>query len=363
MYPTKQEFENYLSLRLRDGRVTYHEINNTAYTEWLAMQPADSGSSGSSGSSASSMSGMPGGQIPTTSASSSGSGAGDDPIDVIFQTVTREEFDMADINGDGLTPEEAFALFVMKLEQSGEFKDDKYVKLAMANMLFWSESPGVPWNSRDRMPKGEPLTLEGLAGWFADMDDMYAGGTDPMEWPEKPDENEVRWAIDMFDADGDGKLSRAEGYTLGLSMTHNDLFSWMDMDEDGFLTYDEGWSVYKTVVEDGQKGKFVCDGLEVIDATSGKIDIRAPMGVSGAACGWLIMPSWFYGRKGPAMMDMGGMDMGGMDMGEDKGEYSLRRKLPRVAHAAMRSKSHRRNSHEVKSTHTIQNAARKLLQT
>ena len=31
MYPTKQEFENYLSLRLRDGRVTYHEINNTAY--------------------------------------------------------------------------------------------------------------------------------------------------------------------------------------------------------------------------------------------------------------------------------------------------------------------------------------------
>ena len=34
----------------------------------------------------------------------------------------REEFDMADINGDGLTPEEAFALFVMKLEQSGEFK-------------------------------------------------------------------------------------------------------------------------------------------------------------------------------------------------------------------------------------------------
>ena len=42
MYPTKQEFENYLSLRLRDGRDTYHEINNTAYTEWLAMQPADS---------------------------------------------------------------------------------------------------------------------------------------------------------------------------------------------------------------------------------------------------------------------------------------------------------------------------------
>ena len=42
MYPTKQEFENYLSMRLRDGRVTHHGINNAAYTEWLAMQPADS---------------------------------------------------------------------------------------------------------------------------------------------------------------------------------------------------------------------------------------------------------------------------------------------------------------------------------
>ena len=120
--------------------------------------------------------------------------------------------------------------------------------------------------------------------------------------------------------------------------------------------------MYQTVVEDRQTGKFVCDGLEVIDATSGKIDIRAPMGVSGVACGWLIMPWWFYGGKGPEMLEKGGLDMGGK-MDEDKVEYSLRRKLLTVAHAAMRSEAHRRNSHEVKSTHTIQNAARKLLQT
>jgi hypothetical protein len=29
-------------------------------------------------------------------------------------------------------------------------------------------------------------------------------------------------------------------------------------------------------------GKYVCDGLEIIDATSGKLDVRAPMGVGGA---------------------------------------------------------------------------------
>jgi hypothetical protein len=36
--------------------------------------------------------------------------------------------------------------------------------------------------------------------------------------------------------------------------------------------------------------------LEVIDATSGKIDVRAPMGVdSHYACGFLVLPSWYYG--------------------------------------------------------------------
>jgi hypothetical protein len=35
----------------------------------------------------------------------------------------------------------------------------------------------------------------------------------------------------------------------------------------------------------------------VIDATSGKIDVRAPMGVdSHYACGFLVLPSWQYAR-------------------------------------------------------------------
>jgi len=51
------------------------------------------------------------------------------------------------------------------------------------------------------------------------------------------------------------------------------------------------WLV-RSFLQDGQKGKFVCNGLEILDATHGKIDSRFPMGVAGSACGWLIMPSY-----------------------------------------------------------------------
>jgi len=51
------------------------------------------------------------------------------------------------------------------------------------------------------------------------------------------------------------------------------------------------WLV-RSFLQDGQKGKFVCNGLQILDATHGKIDSRFPMGVAGSACGWLIMPSY-----------------------------------------------------------------------
>ena len=57
------------------------------------------------------------------------------------------------------------------------------------------------------------------------------------------------------------------------------------MNSDGFVSKDEMFTVYERIIDDGNKGKFVCNGLEIIDATNGKIDVRAPMGVEGDACG------------------------------------------------------------------------------
>ena len=67
--------------------------------------------------------------------------------------------------------------------------------------------------------------------------------------------------------------------------------SWLDMDDDKMVTFEELYEIYETIVLDGQKGKFVCNGLEILDATKSKIETRLPLGVEGSACGWLVMPS------------------------------------------------------------------------
>jgi hypothetical protein len=133
-----------------------------------------------------------------------------------------------------------------------------------------------------------------LAQWLTEIDYLFAGGKDKETWEDKAVRSYVNWTVDFADADGDGKLSRAEGYIVGLSRASTNLFQWLDMNSDGFVSKDEMFTVYESIIDDGNKGKFVCNGLEIIDATNGKIDVRAPMGVEGDACGWLILPSWFY---------------------------------------------------------------------
>ena len=81
----------------------------------------------------------------------------------------------------------------------------------------------------------------------------------------------------------------------------------------------------------------------------------SPPAPPGAACGWLIMPSWFYARK-DALQDA------------QESLYtsphtvrSARSMLPRAATASLRSKAHRRNAHELNTKEVIKSAARRLL--
>jgi hypothetical protein len=150
------------------------------------------------------------------------------------------------------------------------------------------------WEPSKTMHDGKPVTLERMAQFLADTNFLFAGGSDLESWEAEADTKYVDWAIKMADADGDGKLSKTEGFILALSSDKNDLFKWLDTNSDGYATKEEIFSTYNTIIDDGNKGKFVCNGLEIIDATHGKIDVRAPMGTDGVACGWLIMPSWFY---------------------------------------------------------------------
>ena len=78
----------------------------------------------------------------------------------------------------------------------------------------------------------------------------------------------------------------------------------------------------------------------------------------GNACGWLIMPSWFYASKeAPEHQEFSSP--------KDTSSYTVRSArtvLPRAATASLRSKAHRRNAHELNTKEVIKSAARKLLQ-
>jgi len=43
-----------------------------------------------------------------------------------------------------------------------------------------------------------------------------------------------------------------EGAVIGLSADENDLFSWFDMDSNELVTFEEMFSIYETIIEDGQ---------------------------------------------------------------------------------------------------------------
>jgi secreted trypsin-like serine protease len=275
----------------------------------------------------------------------------------ILRSATKEEYDMADISGDGLQSKEAFALYMMKIQTCSNISSVPSIKticlankdffrthvaIAMLNFAFKDESPSLTgifeqyyggaktfleslprgswktwqkwhpkkwnWNNmapvfnsqdREMLPNGQPFTLAGMVQYLADIDHLYAGGKDKKTWEPAAEMKFVNWTIMYADADGDGQMSRVEGFTLGFSTQghENDLFHWLDMDSNGFVTKEEAFFVYDKIIKDGNNGKFVCNGLEIIDSTHGTINIRAPMGIKGQTCGWLILPSWFYGKS------------------------------------------------------------------
>jgi hypothetical protein len=316
MFPRVSEFTEYLEFHQINGKVYYDSINST-------------GSGSGSGS------GSPAAEIQSTE------------IEELMAKVTKQEFDIADTNGDGLSEGEMMALYLYKKTQEGDFKKDKYALLGMAKA----------W-----MIDGKNFTdVEYWAQMLADWDLFLAGGADPLYWPAKAEKEVVQKLMSWADLDEDGKMNMIEGAVVGFSADEHNLFFWLDTNSDGFVTSEEAFAIYETIIQDGQRGKYVCDGLEIIDATSGKLDVRAPMGVGGAACGWLIMPSWFYASKDDAP---DAPAAGTSEKSKDTSSYqvrSARRSLPRAATASLRSKAHRRNAHELNTKEIIKSAARKLL--
>lgn len=288
---------------------------------------------------------------------------GSTAVACVLEGMTEEECKMADDNGDGLTAYEAFGLYYMKVEAKKLLPSAaKNVIVAMA-MFSYLDAPFGTKGEIGDMPDGKPITLMNVASFLDGMDHLFAGGTDELDWPEFADKKNVDFFFGAYDDDTDpDTLTLPEAYARGIAGGANDLFGWFDINDDGYVTKDEAMSVYDTVVEDGQKGRFVCDGLEVIDATSGKIDVRAPMGVdSHYACGWLVLPSWYYAKLPGADQHLHEatekMEKGG---GDEAMKY--RRKLPRVAMASMRSKAGKQAAHEHNSPTVLKAAARKLLQ-
>ena len=47
-----------------------------------------------------------------------------------------------------------------------------------------------------------------------------------------------------------------EAAMVGWSSPEHDLFPWLDMDGDHLVTFEEAWSIYKTILEDGQVSFF-----------------------------------------------------------------------------------------------------------
>lgn len=357
--PTKRHFAEWImSKKTGDGPLYYD-----------ALYPSGSGSAeGSPGS--------PTAPLPTGrrllehSGDGPGAACGEDStaVDCVLVDIKENEFRMADDNGDGLTAYEAFGLYYMKLAQRGALKGmEKNVMVAMATLSYHgsdctsTSGPSCVWAPQDSyLPDNEPITVKSLVEWLTGMDHLFAGGMDELDWPEKADKANMDFFFGVFEDDYDpSTMTLPEAFTRGIAGTADDLFGWFDINDDGYVTKDEAMSVYETVVEDGQKGRFVCDGLEVIDATSGKIDVRAPMGVdSHYACGFLVLPSWYYAKL-PGAPSSSTPAEGKQETGPEGMSY--RRRLPRVAMASMRSKAGKQHAHELDKSEMLKHAARKLM--
>jgi hypothetical protein len=48
------------------------------------------------------------------------------------------------------------------------------------------------------------------------------------------------------------KKIQIEGAVVGFSGEQNNLFTWLDTNSDGFVTFEEGFAIYETIIEDGQ---------------------------------------------------------------------------------------------------------------
>jgi len=363
-FPRQAAFEAYLAFYQIEGKVNFTAINHApkapgtnggASVTVHGSSMATDGGDGASDTTTPAPASGPAGPAPAGTPRarrlleqeiSDGSPPFLQEIVTLFSTVTKAEFEIADTNGDGLSKMEAIGLFLYKKTQRGDFKKDKYALLAMAKQ----------WMIDDKAAFDEGL--ESNAELLTGADLFYAGGADPLSWPEKAERKHVDDIMAWADLDNDDKMNMIEAAVVGFSGDENNLFTWLDMNSDGFVTFDEGFGIYETIIEDGQMGKYVCDGLEIIDATSGKLDVRAPMGVGGNACGWLIMPSWFYASKeAPEHQEVSSP--------KDTSSYTVRSArtvLPRAATASLRSKAHRRNAHELNTKEVIKSAARKLLQ-
>jgi hypothetical protein len=183
---------------------------------------------------------------------------GSTAVSCVLQGMTEAECKMADDNGDGLTAYEMFGLYYMLAAKQKLFADyhSKNVFVAMSTFAYL----GLPWHAVDgMMPGGEPVTLKNLASFLDGMDHLFAGGTDELDWPESADKKNVDFLFGEFEHDTDpDTLTLPEAYARGLAGGHNDLFGWFDINDDGYVTKDEAMMIYETVVEDGQKGRFVC---------------------------------------------------------------------------------------------------------
>lgn len=207
-------------------------------------------------------------------------------------------FDRADKDGDGLTSEEAFILYIVRFREIAAKQlnhPNPYIPFMTLSIMAFHSEDGKPKFATDPdvyVPmEGGVASVEWLAEYLDNMNNFFRNGIAPEDAPEDADFFKGVWEVMMGMADmvEDEKLSLEESY---LVLTDG-LFNWLDVDDDEFVTWEEFSKVAKIIVEDAMKGRTVCKGIDIITETSGTLDVRMPLD-DKAACGWLIMPKWFY---------------------------------------------------------------------
>lgn len=201
-------------------------------------------------------------------------------------------FDRADKDGDGLTSEEAFILYIVRFREIAAKQlnhPNPYIPFMTLSIMAFHSEDGKPKFATN--PNVHGASVEWLAKYLDDMNNLFRNGIAPEDAPEDADFFKGVWEVmmGMADMDEDEKLSLEESY---LVLTDG-LFNWLDVDDDKFVTWEEFSKVAKIIVEDAMKGRTVCKGIDIITETSGTLDVRMPLD-DKAACGWLIMPKWFY---------------------------------------------------------------------